>query len=30
VASLVLSVRSPVWKGVKHLQEAARPSFDSE
>lgn len=29
VASLVLSVRSPVWKGVKQLQEAARPSFDS-
>jgi rhomboid protease GluP len=30
LVSIALSIRSPVWKGVKQLQEAARHGFDSE
>lgn len=30
LVSIALSIRSPVWKGFKQLQEAARHSFDSE
>lgn len=30
VASIALSVRSPVWKGAKQVQEATRQGFDSE